>query len=173
MSLASRATGAVDRRLVAWLVLLLAAGCARNLRPESTAEEGEASWYGPGLYGRKTASGEVLRPGMLTAAHRTLPFGTCLRVTNLENGRAVEVRVNDRGPYAAGRVIDVSEAAASALGMRGRGVIRVRLERCGGTSEGAVPDVPERGADLQATGTTGESKVFGTFDRTRGLGPSG
>lgn len=93
-------------------------------------EEGEASWYGPGLYGRKTASGEVLQPGTLTVAHPTLPFGTCLRVTNLENGRRVEVRVNDRGPYAAGRIVDLSEAAARALGMHGRGITRVRLERC-------------------------------------------
>jgi rare lipoprotein A len=120
-------------------VLLLLAGCARNLKAEAPAEEGEASWYGPGLYGRKTASGEVLRPGTLTAAHRTLPFGTCLRVINLENGRAVQVRVNDRGPYAAGRILDVSETAAHALGMHGRGVTRVRLERCPGSAEGELP----------------------------------
>lgn len=115
-----------------WLLvgLLLAVGCARNVRP-SAVEEGEASWYGPGLYGRRTASGEVLRPGDFTAAHRTLPFGTCLRVVNLDNGRSVQVRVNDRGPFAAGRILDVSEPAARALGMRGRGVVRVRLERCG------------------------------------------
>jgi peptidoglycan lytic transglycosylase len=99
-------------------------------------EEGEASWYGPGLYGRTTASGEVLRPGTFTAAHRTLPFGTCLRVTSLENGRAVEVRVNDRGPFAAGRILDVSEAAARALGMRAQGVTRVRLDRCAGSPAG-------------------------------------
>lgn len=130
------------------LLLLLLAGCARNLRPEPAGEEGEASWYGPGLYGRKTASGEVLRPGTLTAAHRTLPFGTCLRVTNLENGRAVEVRVNDRGPYAAGRIIDVSEAAARALGMHGRGVTRVRLDRCTGNAALEQPalDAPPGGA---------------------------
>lgn len=121
------------------VLLLLAAGCARNVRPGGGGEEGEASWYGPGLYGRKTASGEVLRPGTLTAAHRTLPFGTCLRVTNLENGRAVEVRVNDRGPYAAGRILDVSEAAARALGMRGQGVTRVRLDRCPGSAEVDLP----------------------------------
>ncbi len=109
-------------------------GCARNVRPDGTGEEGAASWYGPGLYGRRTASGEVLRPGTLTAAHRTLPFGTCLRVTNLENGKVVEVRVNDRGPYAAGRILDVSETAARALGMRGQGVTRVRLDRCAGNA---------------------------------------
>jgi rare lipoprotein A (peptidoglycan hydrolase) len=132
----ARARGA---SLLGCLVLLLLAGCARNIRPESGGEEGEASWYGPGLYGRKTASGEVLRPGTLTAAHRTLPFGTCLRVTNLENGKVVEVRVNDRGPYAAGRIVDVSETAARALGMQGRGVTRVRLDRC---PAGASLDLP-------------------------------
>jgi len=73
----------------------------------------------------------VLRPGTLTAAHRSLPFGTCLRVTNLENGRAVEVRVNDRGPYAGGRILDVSEAAAQSLGMHAQGITRVRLRPCG------------------------------------------
>ncbi len=124
----------------AWLLLLLVVvGCARNRRPDGAGEEGEASWYGPGLYGRKTASGEVLRPGMLTAAHRTLPFGTCLRVTNLENGRVVEVRVNDRGPYAGNRIVDVSETAARALGMQGRGVAHVRLDRCGGSAERNAP----------------------------------
>ena len=109
---------------------MLLAGCARNLRTDAAGQEGEASWYGPGLYGRKTASGEVLRPGTMTAAHRTLPFGTCLRVTNLENGRAVEVRVNDRGPYSGHRIIDLSEAAARSLGIIDRGVSRVRLYSC-------------------------------------------
>ncbi|HEY1905898.1 MAG TPA: septal ring lytic transglycosylase RlpA family protein [Myxococcaceae bacterium] len=130
-----------------FILLLVASGCAHDVRPEGGGEEGEASWYGPGLYGRKTASGEVLRPGTLTAAHRTLPFGTCLRVTNLENGRVVEVRVNDRGPYAAGRIVDVSETAARALGMHGRGVTRVRLGRCSGNAtleldEAARPGSP-------------------------------
>ena len=107
-------------------------GCAHAPSGSSSSEsvEGTASWYGPGLYGRRTASGEVLRPGELTAAHRTFPFGTCLRVTNLDNARSVQVRVNDRGPFVDDRLIDVSEAAAQALGMRSRGVARVRLQRC-------------------------------------------
>ena len=108
-------------------------GCAHapsGAVPETGSQEGNASWYGPGLYGRRTASGEVLRPGELTAAHRTLPFGSCLRVTNLDNGRSVQVRVNDRGPFVDDRIVDVSEAAAEALGMRARGVARVRLQRC-------------------------------------------
>ena len=115
------------------LLLGLGVGCAHapsGAVAETGSQEGYASWYGPGLYGRRTASGEVLRPGELTAAHRTLPFGSCLRVTNLETGRSVQVRVNDRGPFVEDRIVDVSEAAAEALGMRARGVARVRLQRC-------------------------------------------
>jgi tRNA threonylcarbamoyladenosine biosynthesis protein TsaB len=144
-------SGRARRRAAArWgsiLLLLLAAGCAQKtttVRPDRPREEGEASWYGPGLYGKKTASGEVLRPGGLTAAHRTLPFGTCLRVTNLGNGRVVEVRVNDRGPYAANRIIDVSEAAARILGMVGTGVARVRLDPCSGHS--SLDETPAPGS---------------------------
>jgi rare lipoprotein A len=113
-------------------VLLLLAGCAHAVRPDQAeAEEGDASYYGPGLYGQRTASGEVLRPGTFTAAHRTLPFGACVRVTVLDTGRSVEVRINDRGPFVAGRILDVSEAAARALGILGKGLARVRLTPCG------------------------------------------
>lgn len=104
-------------------------------RPPPAAErplaEGKASFYGPGFEGRPTASGERFDPGAMTAAHRTLRFGTCLRVRNLDNGREARVRVNDRGPYALGRILDVSTAAARVLGMIERGVARVRLFRCG------------------------------------------
>jgi rare lipoprotein A len=93
--------------------------------------EGIASFYGPGFEGRRTANGERFDPGALTAAHRTLSFGTCLRVRNLGNGREVEVRVNDRGPFAGGRILDVSTAAARILGMLERGLAKVRLFRCG------------------------------------------
>jgi rare lipoprotein A len=99
-------------------------------RPEEVLGEGLASFYGPGFAGRPTASGERFDPAAFTAAHRTLRFGTCLRVTNLSNGRQVEVRVNDRGPYAGTRILDVSVAAARALGMLELGVVRVRLTRC-------------------------------------------
>ena len=92
--------------------------------------EGLASFYGPGLYGRKMANGEVLRRGMRIAAHRTLRFGTCLDVRNLRNGRATRVHVTDRGPFVGGRVLDVSEVAADELGMRSEGVTRVRFQRC-------------------------------------------
>jgi rare lipoprotein A len=78
-------------------------------------EEGMASYYADALQGRRTASGELFDMHALTAAHRTLPFGTRVEVTNLENGRSVVVRINDRGPYAEGRVIDLSQAAAREL----------------------------------------------------------
>ena len=89
---------------------------------------GVASWYGPGFYGRRTANGETFRKGTLTAAHRTLPFGTMVRVTNLENGRSVIVRINDRGPFKYHRVIDLAHGAASDLNMMRAGEINVRIE---------------------------------------------
>ena len=92
---------------------------------------GIASWYGPGFYGRRTANGELFRKGTLTAAHRTLPFGTIIRVINLENGRSVNVRINDRGPFKYHRVIDLAHGAASELNMLRAGEINVRLEVIG------------------------------------------
>lgn len=92
------------------------------------SEVGLASWYGEPHHGQPTASGEIFDMEQLTAAHRTLPFGTRLRVVNLENGRIVQVRVNDRGPYLDGRVLDLSRGAARALAMVERGVVPVRWE---------------------------------------------
>ncbi len=86
------------------------------------------SYYGRELAGRKTASGERFNPGGLTAAHRTLPFGTKLKLTNVKNGRSVVVRVNDRGPFVRGRMLDVSHGAASALGFVGQGTARLKVE---------------------------------------------
>lgn len=88
---------------------------------------GLASWYGPGFHGRRTASGERFNQGAMTAAHRTLPFGARVRVTLLGSGRAVVVRISDRGPFVRGRVIDLSKAAASQLRLDGIG--RVCVER--------------------------------------------
>ncbi len=93
-------------------------------------QKGVASWYGPGFHGRKTASGERFNTHELTAAHLTLPFGTKLLVRNERNGKEVVVRVNDRGPYAKSRIIDLSQAAARALGIDGLG--RVMIERLEG-----------------------------------------
>ena len=90
-------------------------------------ETGIASWYGPTFYGHRTADGEVFKADSLSAAHRTLPMPVNVRVTNLENGRSLVVRINDRGPFAKGRVIDVSEQAAKLLGFYGEGTARVRV----------------------------------------------
>ena len=89
---------------------------------------GVASWYGPGFHGRQTASGERFDQNDLTAAHRKLPLGSEVKVTNLENGRSITVEINDRGPYAKGRVLDLSKAAARKLGMMENGVAKVRIE---------------------------------------------
>ena len=80
---------------------------------------GKASWYGPGFHGRLTANGERFNTNAFTAAHKTLPFGTKVKVTNNKTGRSVVVRINDRGPYVHGRVIDLSKASARAIGMSG------------------------------------------------------
>ncbi len=90
-------------------------------------ETGHASWYGNPYHGRPTASGEVYDMRDLTAAHRTLPLGTRLMVTNIDNGQVVEVRVNDRGPFVAERILDLSYGAAQIIGAIGPGVIPVRL----------------------------------------------
>lgn len=95
--------------------------------PAREFERGGASWYGPGFHGRRTASGERFDMHALTAAHRTLPFGTLVRVHSLVNGREVDVRITDRGPFSRGRVIDVSRAAAEELGMLGMGFKQVVL----------------------------------------------
>ena len=91
-------------------------------------EIGKASWYGPGFQGNKTANGETFHPNKLTAAHRRLPLGTQAEVTNLENGKKVEVKINDRGPYVKHRSIDLSRAAAKKLDMQEDGIARVKIE---------------------------------------------
>ena len=94
-------------------------------------QRGLVSMYGRKFSGRNTASGEPFDPTALTMAHRTLPFGTRVRVTHAGNGRSVIVRINDRGPYVKGRIIDLSRAAASAIGMTGQGIARVSMEVLG------------------------------------------
>ncbi len=98
------------------------------LGPVRIQISGIASWYGPGFHGNTSASGERYNQNDLTAAHRTLPFGTNVRVTNLNNGSSVIVRINDRGPYSRGRIIDLSAAAARVLGMIQTGVAPVKIE---------------------------------------------
>jgi rare lipoprotein A len=94
-------------------------------------QEGYASWYGGKFQGRKTANGEIFDTNELTAAHKTLPFGTLVKVTNIENGKEVVVRINDRGPFVEGRIIDLSRAAAAVIGMAGSGIARVKIEAVG------------------------------------------
>jgi len=123
--------------LLASLCALLLAGCASSGRtttgstPSSSGlpAEGVASYYADKFEGRPTASGEIYRASALTAAHRTLPFGTRLRVTHLKSGRTVIVKVNDRGPQRTDRLVDLSGAAAQALGMITEGLARVRIEQ--------------------------------------------
>ncbi|HUT98632.1 MAG TPA: septal ring lytic transglycosylase RlpA family protein [bacterium] len=117
-------------RFVALAVILMVLGCVRGPRPQypGGAQYGMASWYGRDFQGRPTASGEIFDMYGYTAAHRSLPFGTRVRVTNEANGRSVVVRINDRGPWVEGRILDLSYAAAKQLGMLEAGVIRVRLE---------------------------------------------
>jgi rare lipoprotein A len=91
-------------------------------------QQGRVSWYGPGFHGRQTANGEIYDSNELTMAHRSLAFGSEVRVTNLQNGRSVVVRVNDRGPYVGGRIADLSHAAADRLDFVSDGVAPARIE---------------------------------------------
>ena len=100
---------------------------APGASPAAWTPTGVASWYGEPFHGRTTASGETYDMNDLTCAHRTLPFGTRLHVRNLENGRTVVVRVNDRGPFVKDRIVDLSRRAARELGMIGPGTARVRI----------------------------------------------
>ena len=113
----------------------------------AVAAEGMASYHGKDFHGRRTASGQRFNQHALTAAHRSLRFGTRVRVTNLRNRKSVVVTINDRGPYAKGRIVDLSRAAAQHLGMIKSGVARVRLKVVGhGRDKSAVPRVSKEQA---------------------------
>lgn len=103
-------------------------------------ERGMASWYGDAFHGEATASGEPFDMEALTAAHRTLPLGTVIKVTNILNGRQIRLRINDRGPYVSGRILDLSYAAAQGLEMVGKGVAAIQLEVVGMDEERVVVD---------------------------------
>lgn len=122
----SRRTSRRGFMALAVLALALPFGAA-----QARVQEGVVSWYGEQFHGRPTASGEPFDASAMTMAHPTLPFGTKVRVTNLRNGRSVEVRVNDRGPFVGSRIADLSHAAAVTLGMMRRGLARVRIEILG------------------------------------------
>jgi rare lipoprotein A len=136
-------------------------------------EEGIASWYGPGFHGRKTSCGETYDQYEPTCAHKVLPMHTMVRVTNLENGRTVVLRVNDRGPFVSGRIVDLSLYGAKFLGIYGRGTARVRLE-----VEGEVPGIRPDGqlpgpfyVQVGAFGQQGNARRL--QNRLRGLGYGG
>lgn len=140
-------------------------------------ELGIASWYGHPYHGRHSASGEIYNMYDMTAAHRTLPFGTQVRVHDLENGRDVEVRINDRGPFVEGRIIDLSYAAAQAMGMNGIARVRLEILGLGTTTEpgiyavqvGAFRD-PANAARLKALIEVSFAPVeIQTFDRGDGI----
>ena len=124
--------------LLLLLGFLIGGGCAAHAGPkphsrddaafEAFVQEGVAAYYATAFHGRRTASGSIYDERDLTAAHRTLPFGTRVRVTHLENGKEVVVTINDRGPFTKGRVIDLSREAARRLDLIRDGVARVRLE---------------------------------------------
>ncbi|GGK08189.1 hypothetical protein GCM10009304_37880 [Pseudomonas matsuisoli] len=119
-------------KFIALLFILLLAGCASQpsgtIDPHGYKADGKASWYGSAHHGKRTASGERFDQNALTAAHRNLPFGTLVRVTNLSNDRSVVLRINDRGPFTRSRIIDVSRKAAVALDMVRSGTAKVRVE---------------------------------------------
>src|SRR3954447_12972035 len=123
-----RSPESMTKASTALAITAVVLGCALTTSPAAAEETkpiqtGAASWYGPGFHGKRTATGERFNTNDLTAAHKTLPFGTKVRVTNERTGRSVVVRINDRGPYAHGRVIDLSKAAAAAVGIAGVGQV--------------------------------------------------
>jgi len=111
------------------VVLALAACAPYHARRKAIKYDavGIASWYGPGFAGRKTANGERYKPMGLSAAHKTLPFGTAVKVTNLDNDKSVIVTINDRGPYIRGRIIDMSQGAAKKIGLLATGTAKVKV----------------------------------------------
>lgn len=115
------------RFYIFFAVVLLLSACSTQRGSLDTGISGQASWYGAQHHGKKTASGETFNQHALTAAHRTLPFGTRVKVTNTLNNQSVIVRINDRGPYAKARIIDLSRAAAEKINMIHSGVVPVRL----------------------------------------------
>ncbi|OGK08280.1 MAG: hypothetical protein A2W80_12300 [Candidatus Riflebacteria bacterium GWC2_50_8] len=116
------------------LLALFASGCSSSSSKNPTAatdsyyQTGIASWYGGEYHGQPTASGEIFNKNAMTAAHRDLPFDTWIQVYNLENGYKIRVRINDRGPFVEGRIIDLSERAAEELGMKIAGLAQVGIE---------------------------------------------
>jgi rare lipoprotein A len=150
---------------IAAVAALHSTGCAKHVSvahavPIGHIETGIASWYGEPYHGRKTASGEIYDMNQRTAAHRTLPFGTWVEVTNLTNAKRVPVRITDRGPFVDGRIIDLSRAAATEIDMIGPGTARVRLK---------VIRAPARSASATAHTSLHTTELESSSDRVAGL----
>ena len=128
---------------------LLAFSCKSSRPVNNVIEKGVASWYGPNFHGKKAANGETYNMHGLTAAHRTLPFNTVVRVQNLDNNKAVEVRINDRGPFAKNRIIDLSKKAAEKIDMIGPGTARVQLILVTQTSQDLPKDLKTQTFTIQ------------------------
>ena len=137
----------MNKRIITLILIVFMAGIAVKVFESINDHHGRvgmASWYGDKWRGRKTANGERFDPDKLTAAHRVLPFGTVVMVTNLENGLQVKVVINDRGPYINGRIIDLSKAAARRLGMIEDGLAKVKLRIMPKESGSIVLSIIER-----------------------------
>jgi rare lipoprotein A len=159
------------------LVLPLAMGLAACQQPavpqavaapqgDSVLEEGHASYYSHRFSGRRMASGERLNQTQYVAAHRTLPFGTLVRVTNLHNGRSVVVRIADRGPHTRGRILDVSQRVADSLDMRRMGVARVAVSQVGYEEVAEASDEPRGGSGATTTQTAAPATTTRTASRS-------
>jgi rare lipoprotein A len=158
------------RRRILPVLLLAAVSCSRLPPPgRGAGEVGIASWYGQDFHGRPTSSREIYDMHDMTAAHRTLPFGTHVMVTNLDNDRSTVVRINDRGPFVKGRIIDLSYAAARVLGMIGPGTARVRLEVLGGLRAQDGP--PLRDHWVQAGAFTVQENAYALMKRLEKVFP--
>lgn len=136
-------------------------------------EEGVASWYGPGFHGKRTASGERFNQYNISAAHKILPLGTEVRVTNLENHRSLILRINDRGPFVDDRVIDLSRGAAQRLGVIGKGTARVRIQSLGDVPQVEDGDVVRGNFFVQIGAFSKKDNAQGLIERLTRSGQKG
>jgi rare lipoprotein A len=160
--------------VISQIVIMIAGACAGRPRvtpvapaPAVVIESGTASWYGPGFNGKATASGEIYDQNALTAAHKTLALGTRVRVTNLQNGRSVDVRINDRGPFVGNRIIDLSYAAAKSIDMVDAGIAQVRLEMLSGAPTTAMGSPSEIRFTIQIGSFTQSDAAARLAERAR------
>lgn len=158
--------GSVKKLILFFYLLALFAVAAFSF-----GETGYASWYGGKFQGRQTASGEIFDTNKLTAAHKTLPFGTEVEVTNLDTGKSVQVRINDRGPFVEGRIIDLSRAAAAEIGMMGTGIAPVKVEIVKAHTESDGPGVSHYSIQIASFSAEENAQRLRSRLSERGLSP--